>query len=98
RDSDDVFLDHQRQRVYVICGQGFVDVFAAQGDGYSLLARTSTVAGARTGLFVPQLDRLFVAARAADGNPATVWVFQPGCRRQHERPRRADPTEVRKVP
>jgi len=78
RDSDDVFLDHQRQRVYVICGQGFVDVFAAQGDGYSLLARTSTVAGARTGLFVPQLDRLFVAARAADGNPATVWVFQPG--------------------
>lgn len=78
RDSDDVFLDHQRQRVYVICGQGFIDVFAAQGDNYSLLARIPTVAGARTGLFVPALDRLFVAARAAGGNPASVWVFQPG--------------------
>ena len=78
RDSDDVFLDHQRHRVYGICGQGFVDVFAAQGDSYSRLAQIRTVAGARTGLFVPALDRLFVAVRAAGGNPAAVWVFQPG--------------------
>lgn len=78
RDSDDVFLDHQRQRVYVICGQGVVDVFAAQGDSFSRLAQIRTVAGARTGLFVAALDRLFVAVRAADGNPASVWVFQPG--------------------
>lgn len=62
---------------YVICGEDFVAVFAAQGDGYSRLARIRTVAGARTGLYVPELDLLFVAARATAGESAAVWSFRP---------------------
>jgi len=61
----------------VIGGEGFVDVFAAQGDSYSLLGHILTVAGTRTGLFVPDLDRLFVAARAVAGQSASVWIFRP---------------------
>jgi hypothetical protein len=76
-DSDDVFIDSKRNRVYVICGEGVIDVFAAEGDRYSLLARIPTRAGARTGLFVPELDELFVAARATSGAPAEVWVYRP---------------------
>jgi hypothetical protein len=36
-----------------------------------------TIAGARTSLFVPELDRLFVAARANASEPAAIWVFRP---------------------
>jgi DNA-binding beta-propeller fold protein YncE len=76
-DADDLFIDAKRQRIYVICGEGFVDVFNA-ADKLIRLARVPTVTGARTGLFVPELDRLYVAARAQGSAPATVWVFQPG--------------------
>ncbi|MBV8737223.1 MAG: hypothetical protein JO007_08195 [Alphaproteobacteria bacterium] len=76
-DADDVFVDARRQRVYVSCGQGVVDVFAAEKAGYRRLARIPTVAGARTSLFVPELDRLFVAVRASSGEPAAIWVFRP---------------------
>jgi DNA-binding beta-propeller fold protein YncE len=76
-DADDVFVDAKRQRVYVSCGEGVVDVFAAAEAGYRLLARVSTVSGARTSLFVPELDRLFVAVRASSSEPAAIWVFRP---------------------
>jgi hypothetical protein len=36
-----------------------------------------TVAGARTALFVPELDRLFLAVRANGGEPAAIWIFRP---------------------
>ena len=77
-DADDVFVDARRQRVYVICGVGVVEVFGARGTGYERIAKVSTVSGARTGLFVPELDRLFVAVRASSGEPAAIWVFRPG--------------------
>jgi hypothetical protein len=44
---------------------------------YRRLARIPTAAGARTSLFVPELDRLFVAVRANAGEPASIRVFQP---------------------
>jgi DNA-binding beta-propeller fold protein YncE len=76
-DSDDLFVDSKRRRVYVICGEGAIDVLGARGAGYVALARIPTVPGARTGLFVPELNRLFLAARARMGTPAAVWVYQP---------------------
>jgi DNA-binding beta-propeller fold protein YncE len=76
-DADDVFVDAKRQRVYVSCGQGVVDVFAAEEAGYRRLARVPTVSGARTSLFVPEFDRLFVAVRASSGERAAIWVFRP---------------------
>ena len=76
-DADDVFVDAKRQRVYVSCGEGVIDVLEARGEGYVQLAKIPTVSGARTSLFVPELDRLFVAARAASSEPAAIWVFRP---------------------
>jgi hypothetical protein len=37
----------------------------------------NTASGARTSLFVPELDRLFVAVRARSKEPAAIWVFRP---------------------
>ncbi|MFL5289823.1 MAG: YncE family protein [Rhodopila sp.] len=77
-DADDVFFDKQRQRIYVSCGSGSVDVFGAQNGGHRLLARIATASGARTSLFVPELDRLFVAQRAGLlGSKAALLVFRP---------------------
>jgi len=45
------------------CGDGAVDVWQ-QAAPYRRLVLLETVSGARTSLFVPELDRLFVAARA----------------------------------
>jgi DNA-binding beta-propeller fold protein YncE len=76
-DADDVFVDRKRRRVYVSCGEGVVDVLEPDEAGYRRLARVPTVPGARTSLFVPELDKLFVAVRAGSNEPAAIWVFRP---------------------
>jgi hypothetical protein len=77
-DADDVFFDGKRRRIYVSCGAGTVDVFQADTAGYYKLARIGTSSGARTALLVPELDRLFVAARAGLlGSDAAILVFRP---------------------
>lgn len=76
-DADDVFVDAKRRRIYVSCGEGVVDVLDQGEAGYRHLARVPTASGARTSLFVPELDRLFVAARGTVSEPAAIWVFRP---------------------
>ena len=77
-DSDDVFVDPTRRRVYVICGEGFVDTYDASGDEYTRVGRLKTSGGSRTGLYVPELDRLIIAIRATAREPAAVWILRPG--------------------
>ena len=74
-DADDLFFDAKRHRVYVSCGAGAIDIFDARS--YDHLSRIPTVSGARTSLFVPELDRLFLAIRAAGSIPAGIWVLRP---------------------
>jgi DNA-binding beta-propeller fold protein YncE len=76
-DADDLFIDAKRARVYVSCGAGYVDVFETREASYRRVARIPTAAGARTSLFVPELDRLLVAVRASSGEPAAIWIFRP---------------------
>jgi len=76
-DSDDLFVDAWRHRVYVTCGEGAIDVFSRDASGYHHTGRLSTSAGARTSLFVPELDRLYLAVRSAFSTPASIWVVRP---------------------
>jgi len=77
-DADDVFFDGKRRRIYVSCGAGAVDVLQADAAGYRPLARVATSSGARTALYVPEIDRLFVADRAGLlGSDAAILVFRP---------------------
>ena len=77
-DADDVFFDAKRHRIYVSCGEGVVDVVQQDAEGSRPLARVETSPGARTSLFVPELDRLFVAARAGVLGPhAAILVLRP---------------------
>jgi hypothetical protein len=76
-DSDDLFVDATRQRVYISCGEGFIDVFEWHGGKYLRTEHIATASGARTSLFVPELDRLLLAVRATWTEPAAIWVFRP---------------------
>jgi sugar lactone lactonase YvrE len=76
-DADDVFIDAQRQRVYISCGEGTLAVFAMDVGELHELCRIPTSSGARTSLFVPELDRLYLAVRASGNEPAAIWVFRP---------------------
>jgi DNA-binding beta-propeller fold protein YncE len=76
-DTDDLFYDAQRKRVYVICGEGRIDVLRQDTpDRYVLETSINTATRARTGLFVREEGRLYVAAPAAGGIPARVLVYQ----------------------
>ena len=76
-DADDLFVDVKRHRVYISCGEGFLDVLDSAQGTYRRVARIPTVAGARTSLFVPQMDRLMLAVRSSGPEVAAVWVYQP---------------------
>jgi DNA-binding beta-propeller fold protein YncE len=76
-DTDDLFYDAVRKRVYVIGGQGFVDVFDQKdSDRYELVSHIPTASGARTGLFVADWSKLFVAVPHRGEQRAEVLVFE----------------------
>jgi chromate transporter len=76
-DADDAFVDARHGRIYVICGEGYVEAYEiAAGDKYSRVGRLATSAGSRTGLLIPERDRLAVAIRASARSDAGVWLLQ----------------------
>lgn len=86
--SDDIFYDESKGRIYVLgrmvksdavgpSGPGFVDVFQQKDAGqYQKIGRYPTGPGAGTGLFVPQWGKLFVAARQQGDHSAEILVYK----------------------
>jgi DNA-binding beta-propeller fold protein YncE len=75
-DADDLFFDAEYRRIYAICGNGAVDVIRQQdADHYASIARVTTAAGARTGLFSAVRKTLYVALPARGGSSAEVRVY-----------------------
>jgi DNA-binding beta-propeller fold protein YncE len=75
-DTDDLFYDAARRRLYVTGGDGFVDVFSTEAARYHRLAHIATAAGARTSLFVQQQSRLYVAVPHRGNQDASVQVYE----------------------
>jgi DNA-binding beta-propeller fold protein YncE len=77
--ADDLFYDSVLSRVYVISGAGEVDVIHV--DDAKILRRLSvvqTVSGARTGLFVPSENLLYVGVPGAGERAAEIRVYATG--------------------
>ena len=75
-DTDDLFYDAARQRLYVSGGEGFIDVFqSAAANRFTRVARVPTAPGARTSLFVPELNRLYLAVPHRGTQRAEIRVF-----------------------
>ena len=78
-DADDVFYDEKRRCIYVVGGEGAIEVIRQQSpDEYEPADRTMTTSGARTGYWWPSSDRLYVAAPAKGGQTAAVLVYAVG--------------------
>jgi len=76
-DTDDLFYDASRKQLYVSGGEGFIDVFQNQdANRFTRAARIPTAAGARTSLFVPDLNRLYLAVPHRWNQKAEVRVFE----------------------
>ena len=75
-DTDEVFYDPSRRQVYVIGGEGVVEVLRQrEPDHYERVGRIPTGPGARTGLFVRAFNRLYVAAPNRGSQAARVLVY-----------------------
>ena len=76
-DIDDIFYDSKRHRIYAICGAGKIDIIEqTSADAYKALAKIDTANGARTGLFVPERDTIFVAVPHRDSQQAAIRAYQ----------------------
>src|ERR1043166_6195636 len=76
-DSDDVFYDSKRHRIYAICGAGKIDIIEqADAKTYQALTKVDTANGTRTGLFVPERDTLFVAVRHRGSQQAEIRCYR----------------------
>jgi hypothetical protein len=77
-DTDDLFYDARRGRIYVSCGEGFIDVIAANSRAaMKRVQKLPTRAGARTSFYSHDLDRFFLAVPSHGSEPAEIRIYQP---------------------
>jgi DNA-binding beta-propeller fold protein YncE len=75
-DCDELFYDSNHRRIYAICGTGEIDVIQqTDPNTYKTLTKVDTAKGARTGLFVPEQAKLFVAVPHRASQRAEIRVY-----------------------
>jgi len=75
-DTDDIFYDGKRRRIYAICGAGKINIIEqVDAETYKSSATVETASGARSGLFVPERDALFVAIPHRGSQQAEIRVY-----------------------
>ncbi len=91
--TDDLFFDAARGRIYVLGGEGYVDVYTQKdADHYERMARVAVPVGSRTGLYVPDMNELLrfcVAKRQAAGRAAGPRTRSSAAREKHAKKSRA---------
>jgi hypothetical protein len=81
QDSDDLYFDSARRRIYVAGGEGYISVFQQKdADHYQLLAKVPSSLGARTAGYSGKVgkkgfDRLYVAVPARANHGAEVRIY-----------------------
>jgi len=80
QNSDDLFYDSARKRIYVSGGEGYVSVFQQRdSDHYQLLAKIPSAVGARTSGYFGKgrkgFDVFYVAVPARADHTAEVLIY-----------------------
>jgi len=80
QNSDDLFFDSARKRVYVVGGEGYLSVFReVDPDHYQLLAKVPSALGARTagypGKGLKGFDQFYLAVPARADHGAEVLIY-----------------------
>lgn len=75
--TDDLFYDSARSRVYVLNALGSIDVFQQKDpDHYELVTSVPTPLNSKTGLFVPDLGKLFVGVVQSGDKVSEIHVYE----------------------
>lgn len=76
-DCDGIYYDAKRQLIYVSCGAGFIDVIQqTSADNYKHIGKVPTAPGAATSLFVPELDKIFLAVPQKENQQAELRIYK----------------------
>jgi DNA-binding beta-propeller fold protein YncE len=79
-DSDDMWYDATRRRIYVPGGEGLIYVYQQDdADHYSLLAKVPSTIGARTSAYYGQVGKhnsLYLAVPGRSNRGAELWVYE----------------------
>jgi DNA-binding beta-propeller fold protein YncE len=76
-DTDDLFYDAARKRLYVSGGEGYLDVFQEQdANRFARVAHVATAAGARTSLFVAEQNRFYLAVPHRGNRKAEIRIYE----------------------
>ena len=77
-DTDDMFYDAKLKRLYISCGEGFVDVIDQRdANSYQSRDRIATRPGARTSFFSAELNEFYLAVPQRGNQDAEIRVFRP---------------------
>jgi sugar lactone lactonase YvrE len=78
-DIDDLAVDAKRRRVYASCGEGRIDVFTVDDKlAVKRMERVVSAPGARTCLYSPERNQLFVAVPLRPPQRAEIRVYTAG--------------------
>jgi hypothetical protein len=79
-DTDDMWFDATRKRIYVPSGEGFIFVYQQiDADRYERIAKIPSAIGARTSAYYGQVGKhnsLYVAVPARANQGAELWVYE----------------------
>ncbi len=80
QDSDDVYFDSARKRIYAVGGEGYISVFQQKDpEHYTLLAKIPTAVGGRTAGYPGKgrrgFERFYVAVPATAEHSAELLIY-----------------------
>jgi len=76
-DTDDLAYDAAHKRIYVACGEGFLDVIEQHdADHYQLSDRIPAKPGSRNGCFAPGANEFYLAIPQRGSQAAEIQVYQ----------------------
>jgi DNA-binding beta-propeller fold protein YncE len=76
-DTDDLFYDAARKRLYVSGGEGFLDAFQEQDPNHFIrIAHVATAAGARTSLYTSGQNHLYLAVPHRGAQRAEIRIYE----------------------
>ena len=79
-DTDDMWFDATRKRIYVPSGEGFIFVYQQiDPDRYQRIAKIPTAIGARTSAYYGQVGKhnsLYLAVPARANRGAELWIYE----------------------
>lgn len=74
-DVDDFYWDDHTKQLFISGGGGSVNIFRQSGDTYKQVADLKSRSGARTSLWVPELQTFILAARQSNDKMAALLVY-----------------------